>query len=105
MAHHCHARGCDTTVPPEMLMCKAHWFRLPSKIRRAVWMTYREGQCDDKSPSKEWHEAADAAIGYVAALEDEPLRMGEVNALVALGYEVKEKDGGIAVVEKKERRN
>jgi hypothetical protein len=69
MTHVCHARGCDVPVPPEMLMCRAHWFRLPSKIRRAVWASYREGQCDDKRPSEAWHKAADAAIALVAVLE------------------------------------
>ena len=39
------------------------------------------------SPSTAWHAAADAAIGYVAAKEDRPLRLSEVEALRGLGYE------------------
>lgn len=93
-AHHCHARGCTTHVPPEMLMCRSHWFMVHQKIRAEVWETYREGQCDDMDPSAEWHAAADAAIGYVAAREGHPLRAVEVNALSSLGFEVYDTDRG-----------
>jgi hypothetical protein len=68
-----------------MLMCRTHWFRVPRLIQRAVWATYRHGQCDDKNPSKAWHVAADAAIGYVAALDGEPVREAEINALKKFG--------------------
>lgn len=64
-AHHCHARGCSRVVPPEMLMCKRHWFMVPAPIRQQVWSTYRPGQCDDMNPSTAWHAAADAAIKAV----------------------------------------
>lgn len=67
--HHCHAKGCVVAVPPEMLMCRAHWFMVRRDLRARVLATYRPGQCDDKRPSREWHEAADAAIKYVADLE------------------------------------
>ncbi len=81
MSHHCHARGCTVSVPPEMLMCRDHWFKVPHDIRAAVWQHYRPGQCDDKSPSKEWHQAADAAIGFVAAKERKQLGHAEIEAL------------------------
>lgn len=67
--HHCHARRCTVPVPPEMLMCRRHWFMVPKKLRDAVWATYRPGQCDDKQPSEAWHKAADAAILAVAQKE------------------------------------
>lgn len=67
--HHCHAHGCDEKVPPELLMCSRHWKRVPKKLQKAVWANYRPGQCDDMSPSKEWHKAADAAILAVAKKE------------------------------------
>ena len=67
-------------------MCLAHWRRVPRPIQRAVWATYRPGQCDDRSPSAAWHDAADAAIGFVARLEGQPVRPVETGALVALGY-------------------
>src|SRR5215472_12049366 len=67
--HHCHARGCGVPVRPELLMCLRHWRMVPRAIQRAVWATYRSGQCDDKNPSEAWHRAADAAIAYVATCE------------------------------------
>jgi hypothetical protein len=85
-AHHCHARGCATAVPPEMLMCRAHWRMVPRAVQRAVWAAYRPGQCADKRPSEAWHRAADAAIGYVARAEGRPLRLQESIELVAFGY-------------------
>jgi hypothetical protein len=48
-------------------------------------------------PSKDWHRAADAAIGYVAIYEGRPVTVAEVNALRDVGYETYEKDGGLAV--------
>jgi hypothetical protein len=67
--HRCHARGCATPTKPEMLMCLKHWRMVPRPLQRAVWATYRAGQCDDKRPSGEWHDAADAAIRAVAEKE------------------------------------
>lgn len=69
VGHHCHAEGCRVAVPPEMLMCKRHWFMVPKALREEVWRTYRPGQCDDKTPSEEWHKAADAAIKAVSDWE------------------------------------
>jgi hypothetical protein len=57
------------SVPPEMLMCRKHWYMVPKPIRDRVWAEYRHGQCDDKNPSAAWHSAADAAINAVATRE------------------------------------
>ena len=84
-ANHCHARGCSVHVPPEMLMCKPHWFKVPRAIRNAVWLAYRPGQCDDMRPSREWHVAADAAIGFVARREGKPITPAEARALEGFG--------------------
>jgi hypothetical protein len=54
-------------------MCRRHWFMVPRALQAAVWKHYRPGQCDDKQPSKEWHEAADAAIAAVWASEQRSL--------------------------------
>jgi hypothetical protein len=98
MSHHCHARGCTTTVKPELLMCWQHWRVVPKKIQMAVYAAYRPGQCDDKNPSEAWHVAADAAIGYVAALDGEPMLMREISALKSLGYSTStDKDGDLTV--------
>jgi hypothetical protein len=97
--HTCHARGCAVVVKPELLMCLVHWRKVPRTIQRAVWASYRRGQCDDMNPSEGWHQAADAAIGYVAALDGQALRMKEVTALRALGYETTTNATGALVVQ------
>ncbi len=88
MPHHCHARGCAKLVRPELLMCLAHWRDVPRRIQQAVWRHYRVGQCDDKRPSQAWQQAADAAIGFVAAKHGKPISKLEWDALQAMGYEV-----------------
>jgi hypothetical protein len=67
--HHCHARNCSTAVPPELLMCAKHWRMVPKPMQQDVWRNYRRGQCDDMRPSRAWHDAADAAITFVAKKE------------------------------------
>lgn len=84
--HTCHARGCGTPVKPELLCCLKHWRMVPRPVQRAVWAAYRPGQCADKDVSKEWMLAADAAIGFVARTEGQPVRQVEAEALRAFGY-------------------
>lgn len=67
--HRCHATGCQAAVPPEMLMCKRHWFSLPKHLRDAVRRTYRPGQCDDWRISSEYADAAREAVRLVAEKE------------------------------------
>ena len=69
MAHTCHATSCNVAVPPEMFMCKRHWFSLPKPLRDAIWRTYRPGQCDDWNITHEYAEAARAAVKHIAAKE------------------------------------
>lgn len=69
MAHTCHAAGCGTRTPPEMFMCKRHWFSLPKELQRRVWATYRPGQCDDWGISHEYAETAKEAVRLVAEKE------------------------------------
>jgi len=66
MAHTCHATDCHIKVPPEMFLCKNHWFLLPKVMRDMIWSTYRPGQCDDKNPSLEYCIAAKNAVMYIA---------------------------------------
>lgn len=75
MHHHCHARGCDKSVRPTLLMCGRHWRLVPPALKVAVLRAYRPGQCDDKRPSTAWKEAAFAAIDAVAKLEGLPARV------------------------------
>lgn len=73
MTHTCHAIGCERNVPPKLLMCRAHWRKVPAALQRAVWATYRRGQEDDKRPSRAYIEAANAAIASVAREEQREL--------------------------------
>lgn len=69
MAHQCHATGCSNKVPPEMFMCKKHWFSLPKSMRDRIWATYRPGQCDDWNITHEYADAARAAVCFIAEKE------------------------------------
>jgi len=69
MAHQCHATDCKTAVPPEMFMCRLHWYKVPAPLRERVWRAYRVGQCDDMNPNLAYCEAAKAAVTAVARKE------------------------------------
>ena len=66
MAHTCHATKCRIAVPPEMFMCKKHWYMVPKPERDLVWANYRRGQCDDMKPSRGYCESARRAVQSVA---------------------------------------
>jgi len=86
MSHHCHATGCVVPVPPEMFMCRSHWFALPKALQERIWRTYRRGQEHDKQPSAAYCEAAKAAVTWIATREGrEPdIRLYDVLAPAAL---------------------
>lgn len=67
--HTCHAAGCETRVPPRLLMCAKHWRKVPLGLQRRVWRTYRPGQEVTMDPSPAYVEAARAAIAAVAEAE------------------------------------
>ena len=69
MAHTCHATACERKVRPEYLMCPSHWRKVPTMLQIRVLRTYRIGQCDDYNPSREYCEAAKAAVIAVAEQE------------------------------------
>lgn len=69
MAHTCHATNCNISIPPEMFMCRNHWFKLPKLIRNKIWETYRPGQCDDWNISHEYANAAREAVIFIANKE------------------------------------
>lgn len=70
--HTCHARGCTKPVPPRMLMCLRHWKMVPRGIQSDVLATYRPGQERTKDPSREYINAARAAVDAVAVCEGGP---------------------------------
>ena len=69
MMHTCHAKNCKVVVPPKLLMCKRHWYMVPRDLRAAVWAEYMPGQEIRKDPTREYLEAANAAVRAVAAKE------------------------------------
>jgi hypothetical protein len=69
MAHTCHAIACERYVPPTMLMCREHWWKVPAALRIRVWDTYRDGQCNTFDPTSAYCQAAKAAVIAVAERE------------------------------------
>ena len=67
--HTCHAIACNTRTKPEMFMCYRHWKSLPRSMQRAIWATYRPGQCDDWNITDAYANAAQTAIRHLAERE------------------------------------
>lgn len=65
--HDCHWPGCDKQVPPAMWGCKPHWFKLPKRIRDAIWNAYEIGQEVFGDPSDEYLAAAREAQDWIKA--------------------------------------
>jgi len=59
MKHTCHWATCRQEVPPKLWGCKKHWFKLPKRLRDAVWRTYSPGQENRKDPSQEYLDVTD----------------------------------------------
>ena len=49
-----------------MFACKAHWFGLPVKIRRAIWREYKPGQERTKDPSLRYLAVQRLAVMHTA---------------------------------------
>ncbi len=69
MRHTCHARNCEASVPPKMLMCLKHWRMVPRDLQKAVWREYVPGQEIRKDPTPEYMAVQAAAVDAVAAKE------------------------------------
>lgn len=69
MPHTCHWPGCGKNVPPKMWGCSQHWFKLPKRLRDAIWAAYIPGQEITKNPSKEYIKAANAVQKWIAITE------------------------------------
>jgi hypothetical protein len=46
--------------------CRAHWFKLPKRLRDAIWRTYVPGQEISKTPSAEYLAVADEVQTWIA---------------------------------------
>jgi hypothetical protein len=58
MPHTCHWPGCPIEVPPKLWGCRKHWYTLPQHLRDRIWKAYRPGQEINKTPSREYVDAA-----------------------------------------------
>jgi hypothetical protein len=70
MPHTCHWPGCPIEVPPRMWGCRAHWYRVPQRLRNRIWNTYVPGQEITKTPSPEYIDAAKAVQQWIAEQGD-----------------------------------
>lgn len=64
--HTCHWPGCTQQVPPAMWGCREHWYRLPQRLRAAIWSAYRPGQEDDLHPSPTYFRIAREVQEWIA---------------------------------------
>lgn len=69
--HPCVVPGCRLPLPPERLMCRAHWTLVPPSVQREVWASYTEGMRAGTHPTPAWHVATDEAIEAVQHAEEE----------------------------------
>lgn len=65
--HHCHWPDCTEQVPPAKWGCRRHWFMLPKRLRDLIWSTYRPGQEDSQTPSRDYVAAAREVQAWIAA--------------------------------------
>lgn len=72
MSHRCHWPTCERQVPPRLWGCRAHWRRLPERLRDAIWREYRPGQEVDKAPSERYREVAREVQNWIAEHEARP---------------------------------
>lgn len=66
--HFCHWPECRRAVPPAMWGCREHWFRLPRRLRAALWVTFKPGQEVTKTPSKAYLRVAEEIQAYIRRL-------------------------------------
>lgn len=63
--HGCHWPECDKQVPPAMWGCRAHWFKLPKRLRDRVWDVYVPGQEERMDPSAEYLAVAQEVQDWI----------------------------------------
>ncbi|HEY0624645.1 hypothetical protein [Sphingomonas sp.] len=62
----CDAPNCRERIPRGKLMCRAHWFRLPAPLRRAISDAWKEGRIRD------WSANCLEARSFIAGVRREP---------------------------------
>lgn len=64
--HRCHWPGCEREVPPRLWGCREHWYRLPLRLRDAIWREYRPGQEVSKAPTEAYLAVAREVQNWIA---------------------------------------
>ena len=65
--HNCHWPGCDKQVPPAKWGCIKHWYMLPISLRNKIWATYKIGQEETRTPSREYVYVARQVQAWINA--------------------------------------
>lgn len=71
----CPIHGCDWTVRLGQLLCKKHWFMVPTARRNEIWRLYRQ-----ENASVAHRRACDEAIAEVERLEADRAGLRKVGA-------------------------
>lgn len=45
LTHECSVPGCAVRLPSHILMCRAHWRRVPYVFRSQVWAAWENWRC------------------------------------------------------------
>ena len=54
-------------VPPALWGCREHWYALPQYLRNKIWICYKPGQEDTRSPSRKYVEVAREVQAWIAS--------------------------------------
>lgn len=69
-SHRCAAHGCQHEIARHLLMCNDHWRRVPTKLRRAVWVAWRRVGRDNSA----WQDYQNAVTDAVNAVHDKQVK-------------------------------
>lgn len=67
--HECHWPGCPVQVPPAMSHCRPHWYRIPRRLRTALWKAFVPGQEITMTPSAAYITVAMDIAAWAARQE------------------------------------
>ena len=64
--HNCNWPGCHVKVDAQYWGCRQHWYRIPERLRKAIWMEYRHGQEIVHAPTAEYLKVATEVQDWIA---------------------------------------
>lgn len=70
MPHTCHALGCTKPCPPQHLMCRVCWSKVPPDMQASVNTTVRQRGSRVDASWAPWWRAQAYAIAHVAFLTE-----------------------------------